>query len=110
MNAIERFEEDLQGSGVAVDEVKTLGLAYLRSIVRGSRADWVELYVGVFAAVSRGVRESAAVDPEAVERMLLLLDDDLGSQLFALEARSDLAHRARACASMVTANDRASVI
>lgn len=108
MNAIESFAAkesfaaDLRNCGIEEPEVQALRTRYSRALAGGLCADWIELYVGVFATLNRSMRTARAVKTSAAERLLRLIDDDLGARLFDPDARAHLAEsiesrRARAC-------------
>jgi hypothetical protein len=77
--------------GVPSAQAHALGNRYARALETRSHIDWIELYVGIFATLRRGVHQTRAADAAALERMLLLINDDLGMQLFEEEARRELA-------------------
>ncbi|SRR5579872_6988098 len=86
MNAVESLERDIAMCGVPLGEVRALGKRYDRAIERGLCADWIELYVGVFVTLLRNSHRTRRADEFAAYRMLELLGDDLGVQLFNEEA------------------------
>jgi hypothetical protein len=91
LNAIEALEQDLRDCGVESQQTRAIGARYARALGSGAFVDWIELYVGVFATLSRGAHKARPSKAEAVERVLLLVNDDLGSQLFDAGARTQLA-------------------
>lgn len=91
MSTIDWLERDLLQCGVPFAEVRTLGNCYARALETQSHIEWIELYVGIFATLRRSMHRTRSADAEALERMLLLLNDDLGSQLFEEDARTALA-------------------
>lgn len=90
VNAIGCFERDLLDCGVPASEVQRLGIRYARALETCSHIDWIELYVGLFATLRRNLNTTRKANCEALERLLLLINDDLGSQLFAEESRKEL--------------------
>jgi hypothetical protein len=95
MSTLESLEWDLIGCGVPAPEATALADRYARALETGSHADWIELYVGIFATVRRSLDNGAPRSRPAFERVLLLLNDDLGSELFDKEARVELADASR---------------
>jgi hypothetical protein len=91
LNTIESLECDLLECGVPFADVHTLGNRYARALETRSTIDWIELYVGIFATVRRSVHRMQTASEEALSRILLLLNDDLGTELFEEEARAELA-------------------
>jgi hypothetical protein len=85
------LEWDLIGCGVSASEATALADRYARALETGSHADWIELYVGIFATVRRSLDNGAPPSRAALERVLLLINDDLGTQLFDVDARKELA-------------------
>jgi hypothetical protein len=71
--------------------VQRLGIRYVRALETHSHIDWIELYVGVFATLREYLDRGRPANPSALERLLLLVNDDLGSALFSPEARDELA-------------------
>lgn len=92
MSTIDALERDLLDCGVPFDDAHTLGNRYARALETRSLVDWIELYVGIFATLRRGVHLTHTANEDALTRVLLLLNDDLGSELFEEEARAELAH------------------
>lgn len=93
MSTLESLEWDLIGCGVPASEAAALADRYSRALETGSHADWIELYVGIFATVRRCLDNGSPPSRPALERVLLLLNDDLGTQLFDDDARAELALR-----------------
>lgn|GEM_PF-3230928 len=91
MSTIDAFERDLLDCGVPHAEVRALGNRYARALETRSHIDWIELYVGIFATLRASVHRTRAAREAALDRILLLINDDLGSELFAEEARARLA-------------------
>ncbi len=81
-----------------MDDVYAVGARYARAIAGGSYVDWIEMYIGVFAALSRSLHAGGTAKTEALERLLLLINDDLGSQIFDAQAREELSTYAYASA------------
>ena len=91
MSTLESLQWDLIGCGVPAPEATALADRYARALETGSHADWIELYVGIFATVRRCLDNGGPPSRPALERVLLLINDDLGTQLFDDEARAELA-------------------
>ena len=90
MSALELFERDVVECGVPLGEVRALVKRYDRALRSGGCADWVELYVGLFVTLLRCAHRTRTADLAAARRLLLLLEDDLGAQLFDAEALAQL--------------------
>jgi hypothetical protein len=88
------LEADLLDCGVSREAADVLGSSYARAISASLEARWIEFYVAVFTTLSRSLRAARAVNAHAVRRLLYLVNDDLGAQLFDVEAREHLAARA----------------
>jgi hypothetical protein len=95
MGAVDWLERDLLDCGVPYAEVERLTTRYVRALETNSHIDWIELYVGVFATLRRSLDYTRSADPSALERVLQLINDDLGSELFSPEARAELASASR---------------
>lgn len=91
MNAVESFERDLLDCGVPIGDVRHMRERYARALHTDSHFEWIELYVGTFATLARSMHTTCCAKRDAAERLLLLLNDDLGSDLFDSEARTHLA-------------------
>jgi hypothetical protein len=89
--AKESFAADLRSCGIEELDVQALRRRYARALAGGSYADWIELYVGVFATLNRSLHSARAVKTAAAERLRRLIDDDLGARLFDADARAHLA-------------------
>jgi hypothetical protein len=85
------LERDLLDCGIPYGQVQPLAIRYVRALETNSHLDWIELYVGVFATLRRSLNYTRSADPSALERILQLINDDLGSELFSPEARAELA-------------------
>jgi hypothetical protein len=85
------MERDLLDCGVPIGDVRTLVNRYARALESGACVDWIELYVGIFATLMRDSHRTRVADSAAAHRLLLLLDDDLGSKIFDRDARAELA-------------------
>lgn len=85
------MESDLLDCGVPIGDVRLLMNRYARALETGAYVDWIEVYVGVFATLMRSSNRTRVADASASDRMLLLLDDDLGSKIFDRDARDELA-------------------
>lgn len=90
MNTIESFERDVVACGAPLGEARHITRCYERALLSGSCADWIELYVGTFVTLLRGANLTQSADQRAAARLLQLLGDDLGMQLFDQEARRRL--------------------
>jgi hypothetical protein len=86
------LERDLLDCGVPSLEVHPLGDRYARALETRSHIDWIELYICIFATLRRSMHRTRMASAQALNRVLLLINDDLGSQLFEEEARRELAH------------------
>lgn len=82
----ESLERDVVACGVPLRDSRVLGACYRRALQSGSSADWIELYVGTFVTLLRKPHQTCHADSAAAQRLLQLLNDDLGSQLFDTEA------------------------
>jgi hypothetical protein len=91
LSTVQSFERDLLDCGVPLGDVRALGDRYARALESGSHVDWIELYVGIFATLKRNAHRERAVKPDAAQRLLQLVNDDLGSDLFDPQAREHLA-------------------
>jgi hypothetical protein len=89
------MESDLLGCGVPIGDVRALVNRYARAVETGACVDWIELYVGIFATLMRYSNRTRVADSAAAQRLLLLLDDDLGSRIFDRDARAELAMKLR---------------
>ncbi len=90
MTSVESLERDVLECGVPLGEARALGRRYERALRSGSCADWIELYVGVFVTLLRSTHRTRTPDRAAAGRMLRLIGDDLGLQLFDDDARRKL--------------------
>lgn len=90
MTNVQSLERDVLDCGVPLGEVRALVKRYERALCTGSSADWIELYVGTFVTLLRVAHRTRPADALAAERLLQLMGDDLGMQLFDEEARHDL--------------------
>jgi len=80
MTNVESLERDVLDCGVPLGDARAVGKRYERAIQSGACADWIELYVGVFVTVLRGAHRTHRAHPQAAQRLLTLLADDLGTQ------------------------------
>lgn len=90
MTNVESFERDILDCGVPLGDARAVRKRYERALQSGVCVDWIELYVGVFVTLLRGVNRTGPAQPQAAKRLLLLLADDLGMQLFDEDARRRL--------------------
>ncbi len=90
MGIVESFERDVLDCGVPIAEASKLGLRYARALETGIYTDWIELYVGIFATLLHDANRTRTVDRSASQRLLLLIDDDLGTRIFDNGARAQL--------------------
>jgi|SRR5579884_4525555 len=88
---VESFERDLLDCGVPIGDVWQIRRRYVRALQSGSHFEWIELYVGIFATLRRCMHKTHRAHSDAAARMMLLINDDLGSDLFDREARAHLA-------------------
>jgi hypothetical protein len=82
MSTTGSFEWDVAACGVPLVDVRMLGVRYERALQSGSCADWIELYVGTFVMLLRKSHCTRRADDAAAQRLLQLLGDDLGAQIF----------------------------
>lgn len=82
MTNVESFERDVLDCGVPLGDARVVRKRYERAIQSGACADWIEFYVGAFVTVLRCAHRTRRAQPEAAQRLLTLLADDLGIQLF----------------------------
>lgn len=82
MNQTQSLERDVIDCGVPLGDARALRKRYERAIASGSCADWIELYVGTFVTLLRCAHRTRRAQPQAAKRLLCLLGDDLGAQLF----------------------------
>ncbi|HKU67995.1 MAG TPA: hypothetical protein VJP85_09480 [Candidatus Baltobacteraceae bacterium] len=87
---MQSFERDVLGCGVPLGDARGLGRRYERALESGACADWIELYIGTFVTLLRFSHRTLTADAAAARRLLQLLGDDLGMQLFDDEARRRL--------------------
>jgi hypothetical protein len=90
MTNVESFERDVLHCGVPLGEARALRKRYERALRSGSCADWIELYIGTFVTLLRGTHRTRSADSDAAQRLLRLVCDDLGVQLFDEDARRRL--------------------
>jgi hypothetical protein len=90
MTTVQSLERDVLNCGVPLGDARALGKRYERALQSGVCADWMELYIGTFVTLLRGAHRTLTADPQAAVRLLQLLSDDLGTQLFDDEARHRL--------------------
>ena len=90
MNIVESLERDVVACGAPLGEARVVGNCYRRALLSGLCADWIELYIGTFVTLLRGAHVTRCADPDAAARLLQLLGDDLGAQLFDEDARRQL--------------------
>jgi hypothetical protein len=91
VRTVESFERDLLDCGVPLRDVWAMRERYARALNAGSHFEWIELYVGIFATLLRGMHTTGRAKDDAAARLLLLINDDLGADLFDSEARAHLA-------------------
>ena len=90
MSSVESFERDVLDCGVPQEEVRRLGDRYTRALETGRYVDWIELYVGTFATLLQRANSTKFAERGATERLMRLMDDDLGSKIFDRDARAEL--------------------
>lgn len=90
MSSVEAFERDVLDCGVPLDEVRRLGDRYTRALETGGYVEWIELYVGTFATLLQRANSTKSADRNASQRLMRLIDDDLGSKIFDRDARVEL--------------------
>lgn len=87
MTNVESLERDVVDCGVPLGDARALCARYERAMASGVCADWIELYVGVFVTLLRTTHCTRRADAGAAQRLLRLIGDDLGAQLFDDDAR-----------------------
>lgn len=90
MNTVESFERDVVACGVPLGDARLVARCYERALRSASCTDWIELYVGAFVTLLRGAHVTQTAEPRSAARLLQLLGDDLGMQLFDEDARRQL--------------------
>lgn len=90
MTSVESFERDVLDCGVPLGDARALSKRYERAMSSVSGADWIELYVGVFVTLLRRTHRTRVADQSAARRMLHLVGDDLGADIFDADARRQL--------------------
>lgn len=90
LSSVEAFESDVLNCGVPADEVRRLGDRYTRALETGGYLEWIELYVGTFATLLQRSNSTKSADRGASQRLMRLIDDDLGSKIFDRDARAEL--------------------
>lgn len=90
MTNVQSLERDVLDCGVPLRDAHALAKRYERALRSGSSADWIELYIGTFVTLLRCPHRTRVADPAAAHRLLQLLGDDLGAQIFDEEARRRL--------------------
>lgn len=92
-DAVWRFARDLSDAGVGVRRRAVLALLYERALTAQSDAAWARLYRTLFYAlrlISPALPVPAVRSPAAVESLLRVVEDDLGSTLFGARALNRL--------------------
>lgn len=89
------LERDVLECGVPLGDARALGKRYERAMHTGTGADWIELYIGVFVTLLRGAHRTQLAQAGAAQRMLQMLEDDLGAELFDEEALALIGLRLR---------------
>ncbi|HET6895555.1 MAG TPA: hypothetical protein VFH72_09280 [Candidatus Baltobacteraceae bacterium] len=92
MSNAESLERDVVDCGVPLGDARALRKRYERALQSGACADWIELYVGTFVTLLRTAHRTRRAQPDAARRLLCLLADDLGAQLFDEEALARIRH------------------
>lgn len=82
ITSVESLERDVLNCGVPLGDARALGKRYERALQSGACADWMELYIGTFVTLLRGAHRTRVADYDACKRLVQLLSDDLGAQLF----------------------------
>jgi hypothetical protein len=90
MSIVQSLERDVLDCGVPLGQARALVKRYERALQSGVSADWIELYVGTFVTLLRDAHRTRLADVQAAGRLLQLIGDDLGLQLFDDEARRRL--------------------
>lgn len=68
--------------GVPLGDARALGKRYERALQSGACADWIELYIGTFVTLLHDAHRTRLAEPGSAQRLLQLLGDDFGLQLF----------------------------
>jgi len=92
-DAVWRFARDLSDAGMSARQRAVLALLYERALTSGSAASWERLYRALFSALRRLAHEPSAFTRQslaAVDSLLRIVQDDLGSRLFGATALSQL--------------------
>jgi hypothetical protein len=87
---------DLFHAGISLRRRAVLALLYDRALTENSAASWTRLYRAIFSALlalSLDSTEPAWRSPAAVESLLRIVEDDLGLQLFGMQAAKRLRAR-----------------
>jgi hypothetical protein len=91
--AIAHFEGDLAQAGIGAHAIATLASLYRDALLDGSDRAWSRFYRATFStlwALARRPPRRVQQSREAIESLLRLLDDDLGTALFGAPAVSRL--------------------
>jgi len=92
-DAVTRFARDLLDAGIGTREREVLALLYGRALTAGSPMAWTRFYRALFSALRLRALTSSTPTWQsrfAVESLLRILEDDLGSALFGREATDRL--------------------
>lgn len=81
------LERDLLDCGVPFNDAHAVGSRYAAALETGAYVEWLAVYIGIFASLSRGMHRTRNASTAAARRLLLLLNDDLGSELFDRQSR-----------------------
>jgi hypothetical protein len=82
VGAVMRFADDLHAIGVSIAERERGMDLYLKALLAPSTAKWRSFYRFVFELLSVRRRLAAAGDSTAIGRLVALVEDDFGAQLF----------------------------
>jgi hypothetical protein len=91
--AIAHFENDLSQAGIGAHAIVTLASLYRDALLDASDRAWGRLYRATFSTLrALALRPPSGIRPSrrAIESLLRLLEDDLGTALFGAPAVSRL--------------------
>lgn len=83
MNPVRRLESDLRACGMPRLSRAPVCDRYARALETGNHGAWEHFYRELFCAMNEvAARSSAPPDCEALNSVMLILEDDLGCKLF----------------------------
>jgi hypothetical protein len=83
VGAVMRFADDLHAIGATIAERERGMDLYLRALLAPSTESWRSFYRFVFEILTLRQRLAAARDSKAIGRLVALVEDDFGANLFA---------------------------